>query len=87
MAQGFAGKPITVFIHREWHRPRKFGRGLDPVLKADTPVYVDESGAWGPSAGDQKVSPAGGWQNSHGTRCGANGPLPCKEECEHANRG
>jgi glucose-6-phosphate 1-dehydrogenase len=62
-------------------------RLVDPVLKADTPVYVDEPGAWGPSGVDQKVSPAGSWPTSHVTGCGANGLLTRQEECEHANRG
>jgi glucose-6-phosphate 1-dehydrogenase len=38
-------------------------RIVDPVLKAGTPVYDYESGTWGPSEVDQKVSPPGGWEN------------------------
>ena len=38
-------------------------RIVDPALKADTPVYEYEPGAWGPPQVDQKVSPAGGWHN------------------------
>jgi glucose-6-phosphate 1-dehydrogenase len=38
-------------------------RIVDPVLKAGTPVYEYEPNSWGPSEVDQKVSPAGGWQN------------------------
>ena len=38
-------------------------RIVDPVLKAGTPIYEYEKGAWGPSEVDQKVSPAGGWHN------------------------
>jgi glucose-6-phosphate 1-dehydrogenase len=38
-------------------------RIVDPVLKAGTPVYEYEPGTWGPSEVDQKVSPAGGWEN------------------------
>jgi glucose-6-phosphate 1-dehydrogenase len=38
-------------------------RIVDPVLKAGTPVYEYEPGTWGPSEVDQKVAPAGGWQN------------------------
>jgi glucose-6-phosphate 1-dehydrogenase len=38
-------------------------RIVDPVLKADTPVYEYEPGSWGPSEVDQKVSPSGGWEN------------------------
>jgi glucose-6-phosphate 1-dehydrogenase len=38
-------------------------RIVDPVLQAGTPVYVYEPGTWGPKEVDQRVSPAGGWQN------------------------
>jgi glucose-6-phosphate 1-dehydrogenase len=38
-------------------------RIVDPVVKADTPVYEYEPGSWGPSEVDQKVSPPGGWEN------------------------
>ncbi len=38
-------------------------RIVDPVLKAGTPVYEYEKGAWGPSEVEQRVSPPGGWQN------------------------
>jgi glucose-6-phosphate 1-dehydrogenase len=38
-------------------------RIVDPALKANTPVYVYESGSWGPAQVDKQVSPAGGWHN------------------------
>jgi glucose-6-phosphate 1-dehydrogenase len=38
-------------------------RIIDPVLKADTPVYEYQPNTWGPSEVDQKVSPAEGWEN------------------------
>jgi glucose-6-phosphate 1-dehydrogenase len=38
-------------------------RIVDPVLKAGTPVYEYDPKSWGPREVDQKVSPAGGWQN------------------------
>lgn len=38
-------------------------RIVDPVLKADTPLYVYEPGTWGPSEVVQSVAPAGGWHN------------------------
>ena len=38
-------------------------RIVDPVLKADTPVYEYEPGTWGPSEVDQRVAPPGSWQN------------------------
>src|SRR5262245_52986986 len=39
-------------------------RIVDPVLKANTPVYEYEPNTWGPSEVDQRVSPVGGWQNA-----------------------
>jgi glucose-6-phosphate 1-dehydrogenase len=37
-------------------------RIVDPVLKADAPVYEYEPGTWGPKEADQN-SPPGGWHN------------------------
>ena len=42
-------------------------RIVDPVLKAGTPIYEYDKGAWGPSEVDQRVSPAGGWHNPTAT--------------------
>lgn len=42
-------------------------RIVDPTLKASTPIYEYEKGAWGPSEVDQRVSPAGGWHNPTAT--------------------
>jgi len=38
-------------------------RIVDPVLKAGTPVYPYEAGAWGPKEVGDAVTPRGGWQN------------------------
>jgi glucose-6-phosphate 1-dehydrogenase len=38
-------------------------RIVDPVLKANTPIYEYEPRTWGPSEVDQIVSPPGGWNN------------------------
>ena len=38
-------------------------RIVDPVLKANTPVYEYEPGSWGPGEVDAKVLPNGGWDN------------------------
>ena len=38
-------------------------RIVDPVLKADTPVYEYAANTWGPTEADAKVAPAGGWHN------------------------
>jgi len=38
-------------------------RIVDPMLKADTPVYVYQPGTWGPTQAQQISPPDGGWQN------------------------
>ena len=38
-------------------------RIVDPALKKVSPVWEYEPNTWGPREVDQKVSPAGGWQN------------------------
>jgi glucose-6-phosphate 1-dehydrogenase len=38
-------------------------RIVDPVLKANTPVYDYEPGTWGPAQVEQKIVPADGWHN------------------------
>ena len=38
-------------------------RIVDPVLKANTPVYDYEPGTWGPAEVEQRVVPPGGWHN------------------------
>jgi glucose-6-phosphate 1-dehydrogenase len=43
-------------------------RIVDPVLKAGTPVYEYEPSTWGPREVDQRVSPAGGWNDPTVTR-------------------
>jgi glucose-6-phosphate 1-dehydrogenase len=37
-------------------------RIVDPVLKANTPVFEYDPGTWGPKDVDQRLSPSGGWQ-------------------------
>ena len=38
-------------------------RIVDPVLRAETPVYEYAKGVWGPSEVNQRVTPAGGWHS------------------------
>jgi glucose-6-phosphate 1-dehydrogenase len=38
-------------------------RIVDPVLRADTPVYDYAPGTWGPQEVDRVVAPPGGWAN------------------------
>ncbi len=38
-------------------------RIVDPVIKADTPVYKYEPATWGPAEVDERVAPRNGWHN------------------------
>jgi glucose-6-phosphate 1-dehydrogenase len=51
----------TLFARQDY--VEEAWRIVDPVLKAGTPIYEYEKGAWGPSEVEQIVSPAGGWHS------------------------
>jgi glucose-6-phosphate 1-dehydrogenase len=51
----------TLFARQDY--VEEAWRIVDPVLKAATPVYEYEKGAWGPSEVGQRVSPAAGWHD------------------------
>jgi glucose-6-phosphate 1-dehydrogenase len=55
----------TLFARQDY--VEEAWRIVDPMLKAETPVYAYEKGTWGPGELDQKVSPAGGWHNPAAT--------------------
>ncbi len=38
-------------------------RIVDPLLKADTPVYEYEPGTWGPAEVEERIVPSDGWNN------------------------
>ncbi|HEX5472988.1 MAG TPA: glucose-6-phosphate dehydrogenase [Lacipirellulaceae bacterium] len=38
-------------------------RIVDPIVKAETPVYEYEPNTWGPKEVDERICPPGGWQN------------------------
>ncbi len=42
-------------------------RIVDPILKADTPVYVYDPGTWGPAETENLAPPDEGWQNPTGS--------------------
>jgi glucose-6-phosphate 1-dehydrogenase len=60
LGDAMAGDP-TLFAREDY--VEEAWRIVDPALKAGTPIYEYEKGAWGPSEVDEKVSPAGGWHN------------------------
>jgi glucose-6-phosphate 1-dehydrogenase len=60
LGEAMAGD-ATLFARQDY--VEEAWRIVDPVLKADTPIYEYEQGTWGPSEADAKVLPAGGWHN------------------------
>jgi glucose-6-phosphate 1-dehydrogenase len=49
----------TLFARQDY--VEEAWRIVDPILKADTPLYEYEPGTWGPAEAAGKVAPAGGW--------------------------
>ena len=51
----------TLFARQDY--VEEAWRIVDPVLKAETPVYPYEPHTWGPKEVEQRVMPPGGWDN------------------------
>jgi glucose-6-phosphate 1-dehydrogenase len=51
----------TLFAREDY--AEEAWRIVDPVLKANTPVYEYEPGTWGPAEVAQRIVPADGWNN------------------------
>ena len=51
----------TLFARQDY--VEEAWRIVDPVLKANTPVYEYEPGSWGPDEVTKRLSPPGGWFN------------------------
>jgi glucose-6-phosphate 1-dehydrogenase len=60
LGDALEGDP-TLFARQDY--VEEAWRIVDPVLKADTPVFEYQQNTWGPSEADERVLPAGGWQN------------------------
>jgi glucose-6-phosphate 1-dehydrogenase len=60
LGDAMEGDP-TLFAREDY--VEEAWRIVDPALRARTPISEYEPGTWGPRDVDQKVSPAGGWQN------------------------
>jgi len=60
LGEAMAGD-MTLFAREDY--VEEAWRIVDPVLKANAPVYVYEPGTWGPSEVEKRVLPAGGWHN------------------------
>ncbi len=51
-------------------------RIVDPVLKANTPVYEYEAGTWGPAEVEEKIVPTDGWHNPVVTHAAMGAEVP-----------
>ena len=58
LGEAIAGD-TTLFAREDY--VEEAWRIVDPVLRADTPVYEYEPGTWGPSEASQSIVPPGGW--------------------------
>jgi glucose-6-phosphate 1-dehydrogenase len=54
----------TLFARQDY--VEEAWRIVDPVLKAQTPVYPYDIHTWGPPQVQGSVVPPGGWQDPHG---------------------
>jgi glucose-6-phosphate 1-dehydrogenase len=60
LGDAMAGDP-TLFAREDY--VEEAWRIVDPVLRAGTPVYEYEPGAWGPAEVNQRITPADGWND------------------------
>jgi glucose-6-phosphate 1-dehydrogenase len=60
LGDAMAGDP-TLFAREDY--VEEAWRIVDPILKANTPVYEYGPGAWGPPEAEQRVAPPEGWHN------------------------
>ena len=58
LGEAIAGD-TTLFAREDY--VEEAWRIVDPVLRADTPVYEYEPGTWGPKEAAQSIAPPGGW--------------------------
>ena len=60
LGDALAGDPTNFaredYVEEAW-------RIVDPILKADSPIYEYEKGTWGPTQFDEAFMPPGGWHN------------------------
>jgi glucose-6-phosphate 1-dehydrogenase len=55
----------TIFAREDY--VEEAWRIVDPVMKANTPVYEYDPQTWGPGEVEQRVVPSGGWDNPNTT--------------------
>jgi glucose-6-phosphate 1-dehydrogenase len=60
LRDAMAGDP-TLFAREDY--VEEAWRIVDPMLKANTPVYEYEPGTWGPAEVEGRIVPPDGWHN------------------------
>jgi glucose-6-phosphate 1-dehydrogenase len=60
LGDAMAGDP-TLFARQDY--VEEAWRIVDPILKANTPLYTYEPGTWGPNEVNAQVQPLGGWSD------------------------
>jgi glucose-6-phosphate 1-dehydrogenase len=68
LGDAMAGDP-TAFARQDY--VEEAWRIVDPILKANTPVYTYDPGTWGPKEVNEKIVPPGGWSDPETTGKGA----------------
>jgi glucose-6-phosphate 1-dehydrogenase len=64
LGDAMAGE-ATLFAREDY--VEEAWRIVDPVLKAGTPIFEYDKGAWGPNEAIERISPTGGWHNPAAT--------------------
>jgi glucose-6-phosphate 1-dehydrogenase len=58
-----SGEPVDATLFAREDYVEEAWRIVDPVLKANTPVYEYEPGTWGPAEVGKRIVPADGWND------------------------
>jgi len=59
--QGLKGQTVEMVARQDY--VEEAWRIVDPILKAESPIYAYERGTWGPTQVGEAVTPPGGWVN------------------------
>ena len=68
LGDAMAGDP-TAFARQDY--VEEAWRIVDPILKANTPIYTYDPGTWGPKEVNEHIDPPGGWSDPQTTGKGA----------------
>jgi glucose-6-phosphate 1-dehydrogenase len=64
LGDAMSGDP-TQFARQDY--VEEAWRIVDPILKADTPIYTYEPNTWGPNEVTNHIDPPGGWSDPAAT--------------------